>query len=93
MAQDLEALKVNNNIISIRCTKEKLEKNYRAQTIYCPNSLQIFLTAECRRAHSGHLVNTIELVLPSTYPSPQPKRQVGRLNRFCTAHGKKILIL
>ena len=33
-----------------------------------------------------HLVNTIELVLPSAHPSPQPKRQIDWSNHFCTAH-------
>jgi len=43
------------------------------------------------RAHWRHLANTIELVLPSAYPSPQPKRQSDRFSRFCTAHGRKCL--
>jgi len=30
------------------------------------------LTAECHRVHLRHLANTIELVLPSARPSPQP---------------------
>jgi len=38
-----------------------------------------------------HLANTIELVLPSTHPSPQPKRQIDRFIRFCTAHCRKSL--
>jgi len=38
-----------------------------------------------------NLANTIELVLPSAHPSPQPKRQVDQLSRFCTAHGRKSL--
>jgi len=42
-------------------------------------------------AHWSHLANTIELVLPSTHPSPQPKRQIDRFSRFCTAHGRKSL--
>jgi len=33
----------------------------------------------------------IELVLPSTHPSPQPKRQISRFSCFCTAHGRKSL--
>jgi len=40
-------------------------------------------------AHWRHLANMIELVLPSAYPSPQPKLQVDRLSRFYTAHGRK----
>ena len=40
------------------------------------------------RTHWRHLVNTIALVLPLAYPSPQPKRQIDRFSRFCTAHGK-----
>jgi len=43
--------------------------------------------------HWRHLANTIELVLPSSYPSPQPKRQIDRFSRFCTARGKKSLNL
>jgi len=39
--------------------------------------------------HWRHLANTIEFVLPSAYPSPQPKRQIDRFSRFCTAHGRK----
>jgi len=40
-------------------------------------------------AHWRHLANTIELVLPSAYPSPRPKRQIDWFSRFCTAHGRK----
>jgi len=29
-------------------------------------------------AHWRHLANTIKLVLPSAYPSPQPKRQIDQ---------------
>ena len=36
------------------------------------------------RAYWRHLANAIELVLPSTHPSPQPKRQINRLIRLCT---------
>ena len=32
------------------------------------------LTAECLRAHWRNLANTIEFVLPSAHPNPQPKR-------------------
>jgi len=42
-------------------------------------------------AHWRHLANTIELVLLSTHPSPQPKRQIDRFGRVCTAHGRKSL--
>jgi len=38
-----------------------------------------------------NLANTIELVLPSAHPSPQPKRQIDRFCRFCTAHDRKSL--
>jgi len=41
------------------------------------------------RAHWRHLANTIELVLPSAHQSPQPKRQIDRFGRFCTALGRK----
>ena len=37
-------------------------------------------------AHWRHLANTTERVLPSAHPSPQPKRQIDRFSRFCTAH-------
>jgi len=40
------------------------------------------------RVHWRHLANTIQLVLPSAHPSPQPKRQIDLFNRFCTAHGR-----
>jgi len=40
-----------------------------------------------------HLANIIELMLPSTHLSPQPKRKISRFRGFCTAHGKKIAIL
>jgi len=42
-------------------------------------------------AHWRHIANTIELVLPSAQPNPQPKRQSDRFSRFCTAHGRKSL--
>ena len=38
------------------------------------------------RAYWRHLANTIELVLPSAHPSPQPKRHLDQLSRFCRAH-------
>jgi len=38
-----------------------------------------------------HLANTIELVLPSANPIPQPKRQIDRFSRSGTAHGRKSL--
>jgi len=41
-------------------------------------------------AHWRHLANTIELVLPSAHPSPQPKRQVDRFSRFWAAHGSVV---
>jgi len=34
---------------------------------------------------------TFELMLPSALLSPQPKRQIDRFSRFCTAHGRKSL--
>jgi len=43
------------------------------------------------RIHWRHLVNTIELVLPSAHTSPQLKRQIDRFRRFCTARGRKSL--
>jgi len=43
------------------------------------------------RVHWRHLANTIELMLPSAHPSPQPKRKIDRFSRFCTAHGRKSL--
>jgi len=43
------------------------------------------------RAHWRHLASTIELVLPSAHRSPQPKLQIDRFSRFCTAHGRKCL--
>jgi len=40
-------------------------------------------------AHWRHLANMIELVLSSAHPSPQPKQQIDRFRRFCTAYGRK----
>jgi len=45
------------------------------------------------RAHWHHLANTTELVFSSVHPSLQPKRQMDRFSRFCTAHGRKSLYL
>ena len=42
-------------------------------------------------ANWRHMANTIELVLPSVHPSPQPKWQVDQLSRFCTDHRRKSL--
>jgi len=39
-------------------------------------------------AHWGNLAYTIELVLPSAHPSPQPKQQINWFSRICTAHGR-----
>jgi len=41
------------------------------------------------RAHWLHLVNTIELVLPSAHLSSQSKRQIDQFSRSCTAHSRK----
>ena len=43
------------------------------------------------RAYWPHLANTLELVHPSAHWSPQPKRQIDRLSRSCTAHSRKSL--
>jgi len=40
------------------------------------------------RAHWRDLANVTELVIPSSHPSPQPKRQIDRISRFCTPHGR-----
>jgi len=51
------------------------------------------VTATCPpvRAHWRYLANTIEFVHPTAHSSPQPKRQIDRLSRFCTANGRKCL--
>jgi len=41
------------------------------------------------RALWRHLVNTIELLLPSANPSPQSKWQLDRFSRSWTAHDRK----
>jgi len=41
------------------------------------------------RVYWRHLANTIKLVLPSAHLSSQPKRQIDRFSRLCTAHGRK----
>jgi len=48
---------------------------------------QVVLTCPPVRARWRHLANTIELVLPSAHPSPQPKWQIYRFRRFCIAYG------
>jgi len=40
------------------------------------------------KVHWCQLANTIELVLPLANPRPQPKQQMDRFIRFCTAHGR-----
>ena len=61
------------------------------------DGLIVFLTCSYWRqcavpcAHWRHLANTIELVLPSAHPSPQPKWQINQFSHFCTAHGRKSL--
>jgi len=42
-------------------------------------------------AYWRHLANTTELMLSSSHRSLQPKRQIDRFSRFCTAHGRKSL--
>jgi len=37
------------------------------------------------------MVNMIKLVHRSAHWSPQPKRQIDRFSRFCTAHDRKCL--
>ena len=43
------------------------------------------------KAHWHHMPNTIELVPPWAHSSPQPKQQIDRFSRFCTAHDRKSL--
>jgi len=42
-------------------------------------------------SHVGTLAPPGELVLLSAHLSPQPKRQIDRFSRFCTAHSRKCL--
>ena len=42
-------------------------------------------------AYWHHLENTIELVLPSAYLSPEPTWQINWFNHFCTDHGRVLL--
>jgi len=42
-------------------------------------------------SHEGTLTNTIELMHPSAYLSPQPKLKIEWFNRFCRAHDRKSL--
>jgi len=53
----------------------------------------VYLVTHCNFmwAHWRHQANTIELVLPSAHPSPQPIRQIDQFSCFCTAHGRKSL--
>jgi len=46
---------------------------------------------QCCLAHWRHLANTIELLLPSAHPSPQPKWQSDRFSHYCTAHCRQSL--
>jgi len=43
------------------------------------------------RAHWRRLANTIELVHPWAHLSLQPKREMDRFSRFCTAYSRKCL--
>jgi len=49
------------------------------------------LTEECPRADWRHLATALQLVHLSAHSSSQPKRQIDRFSRFCTAHGRKSL--
>ena len=44
-------------------------------------------------AHWRHLENTIELMLPSAHPSPQPKWQIDRFSHFCTLTAQSLYTL
>ena len=44
------------------------------------------------RTHWRHMEITTEFVLPLAHPSPQPKHQIDRFSRFCTAQGRKSLV-
>ena len=52
---------------------------------------QVTATCPSIRTHWRHLANTIELVHSSAHSSPQPKRQMDRFSRFCTAYVRKCL--
>ena len=41
------------------------------------------------RTHWRHMEITTEFVLPLAHPCPQPKQQIDRFSRFCTAQGRK----
>ena len=53
--------------------------------------VQCYSTGDTTCPPMRPLANTIELVHPSAYSSPQPKRQMDRFRRFCTACGTKCL--
>jgi len=40
------------------------------------------------KAHWRHVANTIEPMLPSDNPGPQPKRQIDQFSRSCAAQGR-----
>jgi len=49
---------------------------------------QVVPMSPCMRERWLHLVNAIELVLPSAHPSPQPKRQIDRFSlKINPSHG------
>jgi len=50
------------------------------------------ITVEWPRAHWHHLVNTIELVLSSAHPTPQPKWQINQLQLFLHSSQQKVPI-
>jgi len=54
---------------------------------------QVMATCPSTRAHWRHLANTIELLHHSADSSPQPKWQMDRFSRFCTAYGRKCLYI
>ena len=53
---------------------------------------QVVPMSPCMRARWLHLVNAIELVLPSAHPSPQPKQQIDRFTRFWATVCKRVRI-
>ena len=69
------------------CFCHQIQQHQNTEGKKQPNTMQSLI------AHWRHLANTIELVLPLDHPSPQPKRQIDRFRRFCTAYGRKVPIL
>ena len=74
-----------NNTINSSSNSNSRRWTVQSYSPMCPHFANV-PSNEGTLAAGRHLANTIELVLPSAHPSPQPKQHLDRFSHFCPVH-------